>query len=291
MLWRIGLLGLAVVGCDDPLKSVELIDEPRLLGARVEVEGEAERAAPEPGERASARFLLAAPAPVAGLGFALSACPAAQRGSSRSECAGEVFASVNSPLGDSFEPRLDFEVPAGLEPSGRVLVFGVVCPESTPRDDGESCAGAESLGVTLELDLARPDDVNHNPTLEAESISLDGEPWSELAAAPGDCAGLGYNEVAAGSSHSLEVRLDAADRDALPQPSSLDPKREALQLSHFATAGDLSRAFDAIEWDSNDLTRRASWAAPQQSGLVRFWLVLRDFRGGSDFTERAVCVR
>jgi hypothetical protein len=285
------LLGLAVAGCDDPLKSVELIDEPRLLGARVEVEGDAERAAPEPGERASARFLLAAPEPLSGLGFALAACPAAQRGSSRSECAGEVFARVTSLVGDALEPRLDFVVPAGLDASDRVLVFGVVCPESSPSGDGESCEGAESLAVTLELELARPDDVNHSPTLEADSISFDGETWPELEAAPGDCAGLGYDEVAAGSSHSIEVALDAADRDALPHPSSLDPKRESLQLSHFATAGDLSRAFDAIEWDSDDLVRRASWTAPKQSGLVRFWLVLRDFRGGSDFTERAVCVR
>jgi hypothetical protein len=27
-----------LLGCDDPLKTVELIDEPRVLGARVEVD-------------------------------------------------------------------------------------------------------------------------------------------------------------------------------------------------------------------------------------------------------------
>ena len=55
--------------------------------------------------------------------------------------------------------------------------------------------------------------------------------------------------------------------------------------------GDLARAFDAIAWDSEQLERQVSWTAPKQPGLVRFWLVLRDFRGGSAFSERAVCVQ
>jgi hypothetical protein len=64
-----------------------------------------------------------------------------------------------------------------------------------------------------------------------------------------------------------------------------------LQLSHFTTAGDLSRAFESIAWDSAELQRQVSWTAPKAPGLVRFWLVLRDFRGGSAFTERAACVQ
>lgn len=46
-----------------------------------------------------------------------------------------------------------------------------------------------------------------------------------------------------------------------------------------------------IAWNSDQLSRKVSWTAPNQPGLVRFWLVLRDFRGGSAFVERAVCVR
>ncbi|HEY6079006.1 MAG TPA: hypothetical protein VIW29_09400 [Polyangiaceae bacterium] len=285
-------LALLLVGCDEPLKTVELIDEPRVLGARVEVEGEPERAAPEPGERARARFLLAAPEPLAQLGFALLACPAAVRQGARSECAGEAFASVVSDAGLAEEASLDFEVPAELDPSGRVLVRGVLCPDTSPSVDGAGCqAGGAAKRVTLELDLSRADDVNHNPTLEPEAILFDGEPWSELPPAAGECAGLGYAEVEVGSAHTLEVALDAADRDALPRPSKLDPSRESLQLSHFTTDGDLSRAFESVAWDSDALLRRASWSAPAHTGLVRFWLVLRDFRGGSDFVQRAVCVR
>jgi hypothetical protein len=87
------------------------------------------------------------------------------------------------------------------------------------------------------------------------------------------------------------VTLDASDRDTLPRPSKLDPSRESLQLSHFTTAGDLTRAFETIAWDSEALERSVSWTAPEEPGLVRFWLVLRDFRGGGAFVERAACVR
>jgi hypothetical protein len=77
---RLGfMLGLWLLGCDDPLKTVELVAEPRVLGARVEVEGEPTRAAPAPGESATVTFLLASPAVAQTLGFALMACPAAAR--------------------------------------------------------------------------------------------------------------------------------------------------------------------------------------------------------------------
>lgn len=291
-----GLLKIAaalwLLGCDEPLKTVELIDEPRVLGARVEVEGEPARAAPAPGERARARFLLAAPEPLQGPGFALSACSATVRQGGRSDCAGEPFASVVSEAGVAEEASLEFEVPIELDPRGRVLVLGVLCPESSPSADGEGCAaGGVAKRVTLELDLARADDVNHNPSLEPAAILFDGEPWSAPPATTGECAGLGYAEVEPGSAHTIEVALDGADRDALPRPSKLDPSRESLQLSHFTTGGDLSRAFASIAWDSNELLRRVTWSAPTAAGLVNFWLVLRDFRGGSDFVGRAVCVR
>jgi hypothetical protein len=115
--------------------------------------------------------------------------------------------------------------------------------------------------------------------------------WPEQAAVDGDCAGRGFVEVAVGSEHRIAVQLDESDRDPLPRASKLDPARESLQLAHFTTAGDLSRAFDTIAWDSDELSREVTWTAPQEPGLARFWIVLRDFRGGSAFVERAACVQ
>jgi hypothetical protein len=133
--------------------------------------------------------------------------------------------------------------------------------------------------------------VNHNPELRPDQIVFDDAVWPELAAVDGDCDGLGFIEVAVGSEHRIAVQLDESDRDPLPRPTKLDPSRESLQLAHFTTSGDLSRAFDTIAWNTDELSREVTWAAPAEPGLARFWLVLRDFRGGSAFVERSVCVQ
>lgn len=285
------VLGLWLFGCDDPLKNVELVAEPRVLGARVEVLNDPGRAAPAPGETATVTFLLASPALEQTLGFALSACPAATRQGARTECAAEPFAQVTSADGEAEIASLSFDVPADLEASGRIAVQGILCPFGSPNQEGTACDGVETgTSVTLALELSRDGDVNLNPTLEPESLSFDDQAWPDLPAGEGDCTGLGYAEVAAGSEHTFQVVLDELDRDAVPHPQALDPTRESLQLSHFATAGNLSRAFESIAWDSDELVRRTTWTAPKQPGLVRFWLVLRDLRAGSDFLERSVCV-
>lgn len=285
-------LGLLLAGCDDPLKSVELVAEPRVLGARVEVMGEPERAAPAPGETATATFLLAAPELAPSLGFALAACPAAARNGARSACAGEAFAEVSRANGEADVASLTFQVPRDLEPSGRVLLFGVICPDGSPSADAASCDGAQpGITLQLELDLARDDDANLNPELQADGIAFDDAPWPELAPVDGACTSLGFPEVDVSSQHTVTVRLDESDRDSLPRPSSLDPARESLQLSHFVSGGDISRAFETIAWDSDELRRTVSWTAPDAPGLTRFWFVLRDFRGGGALATRAVCVR
>jgi hypothetical protein len=293
LVFAIGFLASGLeLGCDEPLKSVELVAGPRVLGARVEVEGDAGRAAPAPGETATISFLVAAPELSPSLGFALAACPAAPRQSSRVACAAAPFARIASPNRQAATASLSFDVPADLAPSGRIAVLGIICPDGSPSTDASSCDGVDSgTKVSLELELSRADDVNSNPELEADSIGFDGEAWPELAAVDGDCAGQGFAEVAVKSTHSISVELDASDRDRLLRPNALDPARESLQLSHFATAGDLTRAFETIAWDSDQLSRSVSWTAPDQPGLVRFWLVLRDFRGGSAFVERTACVR
>ena len=286
-------LALSLLGCEDPLKSVELVAEPRLLGARVEVDGDPGRAAPAPGELATLRFLLASPDGRASFGYALSACSAALRQGGRAGCSAAPFVQVTRENRDQSGADWRFEVPRELEPSGRVLLVGVVCPDGSPRSE-TSCDGSHpGVPLQLELELAREGDANRNPELQAESIDFDGQAWTELGPdeGDGDCGGFGLPEADVGSAHTLTVRLDESDRDPLPRPSRLDPSRESLQLSHFVSEGDISRAFETVSWESDELERRATWTAPDAPGIVRFWFVLRDFRGGAAFVERAVCVR
>jgi hypothetical protein len=290
-LVALGLTCSMTFGCDEPLKSVELVAEPRVLGARVEVADDAGRAAPAPGETATASFLLATPRLQTPVGFALAVCSAEPRRGSRAACAEPPFAAVTRENGQLVPPSITFEVPAELDPSGRLALRGIICADGSPRDDGLACDGSDpGTPVALELELARDGDVNSNPELDPDGIAFDAEPWPDVPAIEGDCAGLGFVEVAASSKHSITVLLDESARDPLPSSSELDPTRESLQLSHFTTAGDLSGAFETVAWDSAALQRQVGWTAPKEPGLARFWLVLRDFRGGSAFTERAVCV-
>lgn len=287
----LGVMGSWLLGCDDPLKAVELVEDLRVLGARVEVGGDAARAAPAPGERASVTLLVAAPELEPSFGFALAACAAAPRNGARAACAGEPFASVVAENRGDMGPRLDFEVPAELDPKGRLLVLGLVCEGGASAEDGRSCQSGAATPLQLELELAHSGDVNGNPELEAESITFDDEAWPVAPLVDGDCAGLGLPEVAPDSTHAIGVTLSESDRDALPRESDLEPSRESLQLGHFVSGGDITRAFETIAWNSRELERRADWRAPREAGLARMWFVLRDFRGGGAFTQRAICVK
>jgi hypothetical protein len=275
---------LLLLSCSDPLKEVQLVSEPRVLGARVEVSGEPERASPAPGEDAAVRWLVAAPWPDPALGYRLAVCAAAPDGATLPACAEAPFAetSVVDPVPG--EPRLAFTVPVDVAATS-LAVLGVVCPDGAPADDG-GCSDGSGTQVSFDFALG-PEQVNYNPSIEPDALSFDGGPW----AAGSDCAAL--PSVAPGSEHALELLLDEGDRDPLEAPTSVDPLREPLQASHFATGGELQRAFTLIPDDQDDLAVRLSWKAPggvPDDGLARFFFVVRDSRGGTDWLERAVCV-
>lgn len=277
--WMIGA-ALLLASCSDPLKDVELVVETRVLGAKVEVSGEPGRASPAPGEAATVRWLVVAPEPEPALGWALSVCGAAAEGSGLPACADAPFAEASLLEPAPGEPRLDFTVPAETTATS-LAVLGTMCPSSAPAAGG-GCEDGGGTAVSFDFALA-PGEVNHHPTIEPEAVSFDGAPWE----AGSDCTLL--PAVAPGSTHALELALDEDDREALVPETSADPDREALQASHFATGGELQRAFTIIQADSDELGVSVEWKAPAE-GVVRFFFVVRDARGGSDWLERAVCV-
>jgi hypothetical protein len=122
---------------------------------------------------------------------------------------------------------------------------------------------------------------------------------SDESIAPGDpCAGTTIPQATAGTG-ALEIRfiVDRDDREALPDGESpAGDLRETLTLSHLATGGDLERQFSVIEPTdtrappSVSLDWRAPKDAPATGTLVRFAFVLRDGRGGADWTLRDLCV-
>lgn len=289
-------------GCDDPLKEVELVDAPRPLAARVEVEGEPGRAAPLPGERASVRFLLAAPDPALLIGFRLGACVARENNLGVPGCAGPAFAMNERLEPAAVEPLLEFEVPRDIDAlaTPRLAVLGAVCAGGAPEGPFDDARCSDELAgdsVSLELELARPDDVNRNPELAAEPLSFDGEPWPELEAPPeGEpCAGFGLVEPRAGSGeHAVGIAVREDARDPVPRAIDSDPEREELRITHVSTDGGFARPFSSLAADDPENQVVVPWVAPpsaEQSGqLVRLWFVVRDLRGGSAWTSRALCV-
>lgn len=289
-------LALASGGCGDPLVSVERIASLRALGARVEVEGDPDRALPLPGETAAVRFFVAAPELSPSFGFGLIACEASPGEVGTPTCAGEPFSSVyTEPAADA--PSLTFTVPDGMDAEGRVAVLGVLCEGEAPRADSiPPVCENESIEHRVSLGLWLPGDgePNRNPDFADGAVAFDGEPLAAAAPVEGACVGLGFLEVTQGTNHRFSVTLADDDRDSLPTDDGVGPPREGLQVSHFSTSGELDRAFSFVSGDDGALSVSVDWKAPGGIGEgghpVRFFFVVRDFRGGSAFTERALCV-
>lgn len=288
---------LALFGCDDPLKSVDTIEEPRVLAARVEVEGDPTRTSPNPGETVQVTWLVATPEGDAPSGFGFLACSAAPRNHGVTACAGEPFALGNAdPLSD--RPRFDFIVPAALDPDQNPLlaVLGSLCPNTKGSidQDGAHCDGDSELPVSLDFLLARAGDINHNPDIPVDAITLDGAPWPADVATEEPCQGLGLPELSyRKSEYPIELAMPESAREELVQTGSAEPNRESLQIAHFASAGNLSSAFSQLIYTDPANSVHFGWATPSNlpagGKVVRFWFVTRDGRGGSDFTERALC--
>lgn len=296
--WAALLVAVSAWACDDPLKKNELVEEPRVLGARLEVEGQPERAAPYPGESVTVRFLVAAPEFEPSLGFALVACHSVEANVGLPSCRSAPFAESERLEPEPGAPAMSFELPEP-EPGGpkaRLLVKGVICPNGAPRvsdDPGRCASGDRSLPVSLEAELASAEDANLNPSFAEAEPRFDGQalPEAELA---GDCAGSGLLEVSGKSKHQIRFEFPESARDRVPKRNDYDPDREDLLISHFSSGGELARAFSPIPYDRSELSAEVEWTAPDSDRaagvLVRFWFVVRDLRGGSDFVERAVCV-
>jgi hypothetical protein len=273
-----------------------LIEETRALGARVEVVGDATRASPAPGEAGNFRLFVAAPNGAPNLAYAFTLCGVTPTNSGFPPCKTAPFASVIQGQPSTLDPALDFQVPADLDvqatPHG--FVSGVICPDGDAEADangGAHCAAGPSDPVGFEFDFAGPGEDNGNPTLSADSVTLDGAAW-----APNDAtAGCGASPtVSAGSTRSIGVKLQASDFDSLVQRSAEDPARETLLVSHFSSAGKLAHTLASLTPDTPELTSEVSWQAPPTAdpagSAVHFYFVVRDARGGEDFATRALCV-
>ena len=298
---------LLLAGCGDAIKDQQLIEENRVLGARVEVQGDPERASPAPGESATVRWLVTDPGEPRPLSYAFVVCEAADVARGLPICAAPPFASYASGVPRLEEPSFSFTVPeaSALTGAARLVIEGIVCANGTARL-GESwedstCAGARTQQtlVSMYVLVHRDGRSNQNPSLGGLPSWLDDEAWPEpepdwldLDACADGPAEL--PRVRAGSgNHELRLEPDPGNREPLAD-DPLHRPIESLQVSHLSTAGLVERPFSVIEGVGVESVVRVSWKAPDRAArggeLVRFYFVARDLRGGVDWTVRALCV-
>jgi hypothetical protein len=297
-------------GCGESFDPASLIERVRLLGGRVEIDSDPAVASPSPGGVMEVTLLVTSPDGTTPFTWGWIACAANESLAGITACAGPTFAAGLDAEADVAPPVIALEVP-GEETLGgadSILFLGVVCEEGIPDParfmdgltDGEGActvAGDRQTMFNFAVKLAGEGGPNHNPTFPADAITLEGAPWPE---AGGDPCADGPSWSAA--DEALDVGLGGfapEDREeyarVVDDPPRQITEREALTISNFTNEGELSRQFSVIEEGAETAT--LEWTPAEDEPLpaeglpVRIVFVLRDGRGGADWTERTVCVR
>ncbi len=292
----LAILLFGLIGCTS-LDPATLISRDRVLGAKVTVDVDPQRAWPSPGEHATVTWLTASPGPAPTFSWILAACPAATS-SGLPICAGSVF-SVSQETGPV--PALQLAIPADLAAES-VAVLGAICASGTPVIDEQTHTatcddGSQADAVSQHIFIASDAATNHNPNLADAPFMIAGTTW-DADGEPG--CGEVSQVIAAGSGKTLVgVTFAGSDRETFAVPGEPTPSREELQLSEFATAGEIKQEHTFVEADdAREVSPVAfEWTPPPASevpaaGLrVTFNFVVRDRRGGVDATSRELCVR
>lgn len=271
-------VALSTVACEDALEPAQRIDQPRVLGVRVNTErGEASLV---PGEPASLEVLLAGPGGPQPARVAYRFCEAASSARGVPYCEQEPWAEG---VADVVDGPVALDVPAALGPGLRLALLGVACAEGEPTlaeasldygcsDDADPLRfsfDAWTLGSAPQLN---PDLAGLVVTLGDESVDLSG------ADAIPTCDD-GMPALGRAQSHTLAVELGAA---AIPE--------NELQISHFSTRGKLERQFSFVAAEQEPRVV-LTWQAPPEAGPVKQYLVARDGLGGVSWATWNVCVR
>lgn len=276
-------MALGTVGCGDPIKFGQDLDQARVLG--VQLEGAAGRASAQPGKDVRLEVLLAgADGPVA-TRVALTVCEASDSARGVPSCDGRTYTSQK--LDSSTRPSLSFTVPDDAPQERRLAVLGVACEDGEPHLGEEpldfGCVGSKVTPLRFSLDAIVLDDTdNINPDLSGLSVDYAGdeaqlEPTSQTPTCEGALE-VGVGEV-------FEIAIELGER---ARQVELD---ELLQVSHFSTAGRYERQYTVLDDPSAESSFLLEWEAPLEPGPVKHYLVVRDDAGGVSFASWSVCAR
>lgn len=332
--WAVVLLA---AGCGSDFRPASLVNRSRLVGIRLDVEDGSDRAEPAFGETFTATPLIVAPDGASPLTSAFFACALLPSRSGVPACAGAPLAAGMPVPGTAPPMRVSVPAELAAQGITSVLLAIATCDDgAVPRlgesGDTSSLPTCEGGGADARAELsiftvpltASPATANRHPNLEDETTTLSDPGGTTRAWAPstspppsGGCAGLADGDSlphvrrppprAVGELDedelvwTLSITSSSDDRERYQRvvPGGEPPMdtREALQISHYLTAGTLARQFSAIEGLEDTVEPSAiEWTLPEASDIppeglvVRFWWVARDLRGGMTITERALCV-
>jgi hypothetical protein len=309
-LAAMALVAVTLGGCGGDLPVASQLERTRVLGARVQVPGEPGRASVQPGEAANVEWLIAGPVPPATLEWAFALC------SGNSSCADSP-----QPLGTgSGAPVVvPFTTPdaAALTDGKLPLMLGVVCGDGVLSADAASpvpaCTGAGASNTLTQFAIPvtpEGETANVHPNLGNDVLELDGTTWdaATAAAVAGDpCdANSGLSVVQArpvggdedAARKKIRLISDGDDRETFAPPDGAPVRLEELQFSNFATSGKFEASYGAIfatdPRPDADVTMK--WIPPETTDVaaggqvVKLYFVVRDLRGGLDFTTRGLCL-
>lgn len=288
------ILLLIFTACAD-LDPPTLLKRDRVLGAKVTVDSDPDRAWPARGERATVTWVTASPGDAPTFAWILAACPAATS-SGLPACAGPIFASSEA---DGLVPTLVLQIPDDMT-APSVVVTGAICASGHPSIDAASATarcddGSRVDVVSQHVFLATEDTTNHNPNISRAPFTFEGASWQATEASP--CDGE-LPIVKAGSDRKLiHVAFEDSDLEAFANDGV--PSREDLQLSVYSTGGEVLQQYTFVDPDDGASVSPVAieWDPPNAddvpgAGLrVKFHFVVRDMRGGIDATMRELCVK
>ncbi len=315
----LGLIGV-VSACGPQPDPTTLITKARIIGATFAVEGAPERSTPVPGETLNIElmitqklepvqhtwgFIVCKPAPVAfGIGF----------------CESEPLALGFSLEPSSDAPNVQVQIPDGdtddLLIIGAVCMGGIVNPEIMGEDISENAnpcvdegVGQIITGAIPVADPEDPDEFHLSPRIA--EVRFGGEVWEDLPPAElTGCAGSGLIELRIGLEDEYEIEV-------VPEPGSRESfitfvagsdggeesRTEDLPVAFYATDLGLSTLFSVIDAEPGDTDPAATPVASVEYAtvdiedavgadgrVIRFEMVMRDDRGGTDRATRALCL-
>jgi len=291
---------LVLAACTDEVSQASVIDSMRVLAIALD------KPEASPGDMINAEVLVADPEGNGRrLNFAWLVCPL-DYDSEAYECSSEgnsfflPYFAENDPKASFFIPSdvLD-SIPGSEEgPEQRTVSVGVfICAggklEIEAEELEQSCVGGDALFAYKRLIVSRNKKQNRNPeilevTRRDEGSGKTGIKFFENGKNSVNGCNPDGECVVQNIRAALKSKLiEKYERTIFNETEEVD---EEPFLAWFATSGEFrfNRSVDPV--DEDEIVWQNYWKPPE-SGIVQMWVVVRDGRGGTDWTSFLITVK